>query len=121
MEQQKNKAILFEIYGDDKGVKIIDFVEDVDLWHKLLKCNIVTTTRIKFGNKNYLIICDDEGMCVPFAEISLVDCHNNRYLYGNLLIINDETNDGDCVGITEDEAEKIIKKYLIPFIPCIVN
>ena len=89
----KIKGILLKA-GSALPPDVIDVEDDIDIndLYKLLNCNAIDTTYRYFGQKRFLIICDDEGW---LKEKPIATAYEKRFLKlcpvlaGNLLILGD--------------------------------
>ena len=76
-------------------------------FYKLLECDAIDIVKRKIGFNNYYIVCDDEGLLkksipsaikIPSLDIALV---------GNLLIFGSVDDEGDLIGLNEEQQKEI--------------
>jgi len=104
------KAIYLNVY-ENKESEIIEFKDDLDTFYKLIQCSTIDIVQRKLGNKYYNIICDDEGALIDSPKISAVNNLGDAMLVGNLIIVGDANEDGDLLGIEDNEAKNLLQYF----------
>lgn len=96
--------------------------KSLDSYYGILNCDCIDITTRQIGNREYDIICDDEGLFKDDPKISAIDSEGNAMLCGNLFIvkfdgIEDETSlDPDDIAHIEEYIRAIAtKRYPIPY------
>lgn len=106
------KAVLISTQQNKKP-EIIEFKDDLQLYYKLIQCDTIDIVMRKINGTYYNIICDDEGL---LKENPIVSAVNNKFqpmLVGNLIIAGNTDDDGNLLGITEEQAKEIINTQII--------
>ena len=84
----------------------IDVEDDINVWYKLLDCDIVDVVHRRIGDYFLDIICDDEGLFKAEQYISAIDVHGHAALVGAILVLAEEevnNDEGDFRGLTDEE------------------
>ena len=92
----------------NKAPEKLNIKDELQNYYNLIECNSIDIVRRKIGKRYFNIICDDEGMLVDGPKISAISNLGEVRLVGNLVICSDMvTEDGDLVGLSDEEAEYI--------------
>lgn len=94
---------------NESGIGTIDIKGTLDEYYDLIECDCIDIVTRKVGDTYFDIICDDEGLLKDSPRVSAVDMHCNPMLVGNLIFSH--TDDGETVGITDDEIE-FLKEHI---------
>lgn len=87
---------------------MLDIKDDLGTYYNLIDCRNIDIVRRKIGQQYFNIVCDDEGLLKDRPRISAISDLGEILLVGNLVICSGEiTEDGDLIGLTDDEAEYI--------------
>jgi len=119
MEKTKKKANGYAVYLDVKHKKqaqIIDFVDDLNEFYKLLDCDCIDITYRQLNRKCFAIICDDEGALKSNPVPSGFAGGGHLSLVGNLLVVSEDVDDeGNMIGLTHEEAMQIVRASRLLF------
>lgn len=95
----------------NKAPEKLNIKDDLQNYYNLIECNSIDIVRRKIGKRRFNIVCDDEGMLTEEPKISAISNLGEVRLVGNLVICSDlVTEDGDLVGLSDEEAEYIIQR-----------
>ena len=95
----------------NKAPEKLNIKDDLQTYYNLIECNSIDIVRRKIGKRHFNIVCDDEGMLTDGPKISAISNFGEVRLVGNLVICSDlVTEDGDLVGLSDEEAEYIIQR-----------
>lgn len=95
----------------NKAPEKLNIKDDLQTYYNLIECSSIDIVRRKIGKRRFNIVCDDEGMLTDGPKISAISHLGEVRLVGNLVICSDlVTEDGDLVGLSDDEAEYIIQR-----------
>lgn len=110
-----SKAI-FLPKGNMPMLQIVDFVDGLDWYHKMIECECITTAHPYAldgidGLDNVDIICDDEGLFnAPvvnlMGSILYGAARHGQPIVGNC-IITAHDDGGNDIGLTDDQVRKI--------------
>lgn len=100
--------VIFLNVNDNKAPEKLNIKDDLQSYYNLLECNTIDIVRRKIGKRYFNIVCDDEGALLDRAKISAISNLGEIRLVGNLIICaGDITEDGDLIGLTDDQAEYV--------------
>ncbi len=94
---------------DRKSPEIIEFVDELDTFYKLIKCDTIDIVYRRINGRYYNIICDDCGLLKKNPIISAVDEKQKPALFGNLIIAGEADFDGELMGITLEDATRLLR------------
>lgn len=94
---------------NESGIGAIDIKGTLDEYYDLIECDCIDIVTRKVGDTYFDIICDYEGLLKDNPRVSAVDMRCNPMLVGNLIFSH--TDDGETVGITDDEIE-FLKEHI---------
>ena len=81
--------------------------DDLDTFYSIIGCDCIDIPVRKIGGKYYDIICDDEGLLKSDTIVSAINENTwETMLVGNLIICNHD-DEGNMVGLTDEDIEKI--------------
>lgn len=108
-EPETMRAVYVDVYGSGKA-KVIRIKRNLQEYYRLLHCNTVDMPFRWVDGKQFVFICDDEGLfrsdCRPSARRG-----SEVMLVGNLLIVAFDGKE-DIRGLTRKEAQHIMKNVL---------
>lgn len=108
MGKVNEMQVIFLNVNDNKAPEKLNIKDDLQSYYNLLECNTIDIVRRKIGKRYFNIVCDDEGALLDRAKISAVSNLGDIRLVGNLIICaEDITEDGDLIGLTDDQAEYV--------------
>jgi hypothetical protein len=108
MGKVNEMQVIFLNVNDNKAPEKLNIKDDLQSYYNLLECNTIDIVRRKIGKRYFNIVCDDEGALLDRAKISAVSNLGDIRLVGNLIICaGDITEDGDLIGLTDDQAEYV--------------
>ena len=108
MGKVNEMQVIFLNVNDNKAPEKLNIKDDLQSYYNLLECNTIDIIRRKIGKRYFNIVCDDEGALLDRAKISAVSNLGDIRLVGNLIICaGDITEDGDLIGLTDDQAEYV--------------
>lgn len=100
--------VIFLNVNDNKAPEVLNIKDELQSYYNLIECSTIDIVRRKVGKRYFHIVCDDEGALVDRAKISAISNLGEIRLVGNLVICSDfVTEEGELVGLTDDEAEYI--------------
>ncbi len=100
--------VIYLNVNDSKAPEMLDIKDDLGTYYNLIDCRSIDIVRRKIGQQYFNIVCDDEGLLKDRPRISAISDLGEILLVGNLVICSGEiTEDGDLIGLTDDEAEYI--------------
>lgn len=97
------KGILVTTAGE---IKPAELDGSLDGYYEALECDIIDCTVRRIGNKEYDIICDDEGLCKENPKVTAVTTRLEPALVGNLFICNHD-EEGNWTSLTMAEMNQI--------------
>ena len=102
------RAIFLDVENNE--CKIVDIVDDLNVYYNMLNCRIVEMPERRIGpfNRYFNTICDEEGLLKEDPKPSAVDDNGKPVLFGNLLITN-VNDDGDVCGLSVEDCEYIVQ------------
>ena len=106
--EMKMQAVFVDVYGTclAQAVKV---GHDLEAWYDLLGCQWIEMPRRWIGNKQFIIICDEEGTFRSDCRVSARN-GNEVMLVGNLLVVaDDENEEGEVRGLTDAEVKYVMK------------
>lgn len=98
------KTVLIDAINQE--FKTIDIEDDLDVFYEIIKCRTIDIVNRKIGDRDYLIICDDEGLLKDNPILSAIDQKIQPMLVGNLLIVKNGF-EGELEGLTDEDVEFI--------------
>ena len=105
--------VIFLNVNDNKAPEKLNIKDELQNYYNLLECNTIDIVRRKIEKRYFHIICDDEGALIDRAKISAISNLGEIRLVGNLIICaGDITEDGDLIGLTDDQAE-YVKQHIV--------
>ncbi len=108
MGKVNEMQVIFLNVNDNKAPEKLNIKDDLQSYYNLLECNTIDIVRRKIGKRYFNIVCDDEGALLDRAKISAISNLGEIRLVGNLIICaGDITEDGDLIGLTDDQAEYV--------------
>lgn len=91
--------------------QILEIEDRLQLYYDLIECDIIDIVERKIENRNFRIICDDEGLLRMPEKISAISSRGKIQFVGNLIICSDVvTKDGELVGLTDEEISYILAR-----------
>ncbi len=97
---------------NDNFVEIKNIKDDLQVFYDMIDCRCVEMPERRIGNVGthyFNIICDEEALLKEQPTISAVDNSMQPMLFGNLIICKVNYNTGNLKGLTEKEAEYVMK------------
>lgn len=88
--------------------KFRTFNGDLQEYYDLLECTTIDITSIKFGDKYYDVICDDEGLFKPNNHVSICSEAGSPMIVGNVIICN-HNDEGEETSLTNHEAWELYR------------
>ena len=108
MGKVNEMQVIFLNVNDNKAPEKLNIKDDLQSYYNFLECITIDIVRRKIGKRYFNIVCDDEGALLDRAKISAVSNLGDIRLVGNLIICaGDITEDGDLIGLTDDQAEYV--------------
>lgn len=116
----KIKALYFKAGGENPEEIEIER-DDLDEKYKLLECSTIDIIRRRFFEKQFFVICDDEGLLkennIPSAFYINEKAEIKPALVGNLIICGIEGEDGELeLGSLASEDVERIKRTMFSLI-----
>lgn len=91
--------------------QVLEIEDRLQLYYDLIECDTIDIVERKIENRNFRIICDDEGLLKMPKKISAISSRGKIQFVGNLIICSDiVTEDGDLVGLTDEEIIYILAR-----------
>ena len=94
--------------------KVIDIEDNLKVFYELIGCQYVDIVRRKIGDKQYDVICDDEGLFKEHPIISAVDNTYKPMFVGNL-IISKSNDEGELIDLSENDIKQILRHTITYF------
>lgn len=91
---------------ENKKAQVLDIVDELDEFYRLIKCSHIDIARRKIGENYYDIICDDDGLFVESPKISAINNLGEPMLVGNLIICDSE--DGYEKSLTDEQVSEVL-------------
>lgn len=95
---------------DGKTPEVMEIQDDIQEFYKLIDCRCIDIVNRKIGRKRFDIICDDEGLFTDSPKISAIDNLGKPMLVGNLIIVGTADENGDLVGLTDNEVKYVTER-----------
>lgn len=95
---------------DGKTPEVMEIQDDIQEFYKLIGCRTIDIVNRKIGRKRFDIICDDEGLFTESPKISAIDNLGKPMLVGNLIIVGTADEEGNLVGLTDNEAKYVTER-----------
>ena len=103
--------VIFLNVNDNKAPESRIIKDKLQTFYDLIGCSSIDIVRRRIGKRYFTIICDDEGLLKDNPKISAISNLGEVRLVGNLVICsNDVTEDGELIGLTDDEAAYISER-----------
>ena len=100
--------VIYLNVNDSKAPEMLDIKDDLGTYYNLIDCRNIDIVRRKIGQQYFNIVCDHEGVLKDRQRIFAIYDLGEILFVGNLVICFGEiTEDGDLIGLTDDEAEYI--------------
>ncbi|MBE5751026.1 MAG: DUF3846 domain-containing protein [Clostridiales bacterium] len=101
----KIKVVYYNVI-DRKNPEIIEIEDDIEVFHKLLKCDCIDIVTRDIYNQRYSIIVDDEGALKEKPIVSAISLSKGACpLFGNLIIC--KSNPPELESLDDDVAKFI--------------
>ena len=106
-EEMKMQAVLVDVYGTGHA-QVVKVGHDLEAWYDALDCQWIEMPRRWIGDKQFIIICDEEGTFRSDCRVSARN-GNEVMLVGNLLVVaDDEEEAGEVRGLTDAEVKHVM-------------
>lgn len=91
--------------------QVLEIEDHLQLYYDLIECDTIDIVERKIENRNFRIICDDEGLLKMPEKISAISSRGKIQFVGNLIICSDVvTEAGELVGLTDEEVIYILAR-----------
>lgn len=87
-------------------------VFDLEDYQKFIHCQTIDIVSRTIGDREYEIICDDEGLSKRPALVSAVNNDGQPMLVGNLIVMGNSGGDEDMHEISFDEIQHLKKHFM---------
>ena len=87
-------------------------VFDLEDYQKFIHCQTIDIVSRTIGDREYEIICDDEGLSKRPALVSAVNNDGQPMLVGNLIVMGNSGGDEDVHEISFDEIQHLKKHFM---------
>lgn len=87
-------------------------VFDLEDYQKFIHCQTIDIVSRTIGDREYEIICDDEGLSKRPALVSAVNSNGQPMLVGNLIVMGNSGGDEDMHEISFDEIQHLKKHFM---------
>ena len=108
-------AVYIEV-GKEKAPAVIEFNDDLDEIKRLINCDAIDVVHRKIAGKNYVVICDDEGLLKSNPIPSVVYYDKTGALrpnvFGNVIICADQGE--DIKSLNKNEISDILYS-IVPY------
>ena len=85
----KIRGLLLDVDKNPGSVKEVEVEEEnLNDFYDILNCNIITIVSRKIGDREFDIVCDDEGLLRSDYHVSAIASNGRYELVGNLFICN---------------------------------
>ena len=102
------KGILIDV--ENEKVECIEVEDTLYEYYRILNCDTIDIISRKIGNKDFYIVCDDEGLLKGNPKISAINNLGQPMLVGNLFIVSALACEGNLTGLTESDAKYVMKR-----------
>lgn len=109
------KVFLLDVYENKTGVVEID-PNDLDAMYELIDCRCIDIVVRNVGDRQFDIVCDDEGLFHEPQMISAIDKTARPMLCGNLIFCHHD-KDGNLTSITDDDVACLTEHMVYIFTP----
>lgn len=92
------------------GAEVVQFEPKLEWYYKNLDCQCIDIVERQIDGVYYDFIVDDEGLLKEDFLPSCCDANGQTQLVNKVLICRHD-GDGNEVGLTEEEARRIIEKH----------
>lgn len=103
------KGVLFDVKNE--SCEAVEIGKSLNNYYEVLDCTTIDIVPRKIGGRDFLIICDDEGLYSSDPQISAIDILGQPQLVGNLFIVKFDGVD-DVTSLNDDEIEFIKSKVV---------
>ena len=93
---------------ESKPAQVVDVEDKLEVFYKLLGCDLITVAERQIGENHYDIIVDDEGLFVENPKVSAANKKGEPQLVGNLLVVKHDGR-GNFKGLTDEQAKEVLK------------
>ena len=107
----KKLMFLIDVYNNEAKPVEADGLDD---YYELIGCDLIDIVNRAVGNRRYAIIADDEGLLKANPKISAIDNFGFAMLVGNLLIANDDIENGELKSLDVSDIV-YLKERVIEF------
>jgi hypothetical protein len=96
---------------------VVEISDELESYYKLLDCSLIEFTERKIltgkptedkDEKNFNIVCDEEGLLKPDPKISAIDIYGNPELVGKLFITGLAKN-GNLTSLSKEEQDRVLR------------
>lgn len=107
--ERKITGVLVDV--ENKKTEVLEALDTLDNWYKLLDCNTIDIVSRRIGNtKDYFkIICDEEGLYKNNPRIAAIDNFGHTMLVGNIFITGPVDRDGNLTSLSDADVRHIKK------------
>ena len=105
----KIKGILVDVKSNI--IEVCEIEKKLESYYKILNCNLIDIVSMKIGNKNFDIICDDEGLMKEEITISSIYDDFTPALVGNLFIVRHDGR-GNERSLTSKDISMILENIM---------
>lgn len=104
------KTILLDV--ENGIVKEMEVENELHAFYKAMNVDMIEFTYPKIGNKEYTIMCDEEGLLKAEPKPSAINKSGRVQLVGNLMFFNDSP-DGDLKSLSEKDIKEIKENIIM--------
>ena len=98
--------------SERKAPEVREIEDSLTVFYDLIDCSTVDMITREIDGSPFTIICDDEGLFVERPIISAMSLTTEERLVGNLIITGAPNDEGELIELTDEEAERILKKII---------
>lgn len=88
--------------------KVMTFKGTLEEYYELLNCEFITIVDIKFGDKYYDVICDEEATLKPVEFFSICSSSGAPMIAGNIIVCN-HNYEGEETSLTRHDVTTLYK------------
>lgn len=78
--------------------------DDLDTYYQMLNCESIEIVKCRVQGREFLVICDEEGLLKDDKIVSAVDVLGRWMLIGNLFIVGGVDSEGELTGLSDDNV-----------------
>lgn len=101
------KGVLIDVFNEK--AEVVEIEKSLESYYKILDCTCIDITSRKIGDREFDIVCDDEGLFHEPQKISAITKAHKPALVGNLLIVKFDGEE-DITSLDDDDIQYVMQR-----------